>query len=85
MSEEPFSPVPVEFRKTCWAAVLLSWLLSGEALCLIGPSVVVLALNAVSDSLSFLDIVGICAGAMTIRLIVQATNQKEGPPDNDYC
>jgi hypothetical protein len=84
MSEEPFSPVPFEFRKTCWTAVFMSWLLSGQALCLIGPAVVVLAINAVSDFLSILDIIGICGGAITIRLIVQTTNQSEDAPDTDY-
>jgi hypothetical protein len=85
MDEEPFSPVPFEFRKTCWAGVLMSWLLSGKTLCVIGPAVVAIAINTGSNFLPIIDMYGICAGAISIWLVVHWTNESgNDPSDSEY-
>jgi hypothetical protein len=85
MHEEPVSPVPFEFRKTCGTTVFMGWLLSGKTLCVIGPAVVAIAIDAASNFLPIVDMYGICAGAISIWLVVHWTNEsRDDPSDSEY-
>jgi len=79
MSEEPFSRVPFEPRKACWATIFLGWLFSGPAIFLCAPTIVVFVVVAVSDVLSVLNIVGIIIGASSIAMLVRSLNRRDDP------
>jgi hypothetical protein len=65
--------------------VLMGWLLSGKTLCVIGPTVVAIAINAASNFLPIIDMYGICAGVISIWLIVHWTNESRADPsDSEY-
>jgi hypothetical protein len=79
MSEEPLSPVPFEPRKACWAAVLISWLFSGESACVIGPTIFMSIVAAVSGLLSVTFGIGLAGVAAIAMLLVLSLD-----PDRNY-